>query len=83
MTCITATVSPACSNMEETLSTLDYTFRAKSIHNKHEVNQRMSRNALLKKYITEIERPKAGVLAVRQKNGIFSLEETWNQLSTG
>lgn len=80
-TCIIATVSPARSNMEETLSTLDYAMRAKSIRNKPEVNQRMTRNALLKEYVIEIERLKADVLAAREKNGIFFSEETWNQLS--
>jgi kinesin family protein 11 len=67
--------------MEETLSTLDYAMRAKSIRNKPEVNQRMTRNSLLKEYVIEIERLKADVLAAREKNGIFFSEETWNQLS--
>ncbi|KIO16512.1 hypothetical protein M407DRAFT_42567, partial [Tulasnella calospora MUT 4182] len=39
-TCIIATVSPAKCNIEETLSTLDYALRAKSIRNKPEINQR-------------------------------------------
>lgn len=68
--------------MEETLSTLDYAIRAKSIRNKPEINQRMTRNALLKEYVAEIERLKADVLAAREKNGIFFSEETWNQLTT-
>lgn len=38
-TTIIATVSPSPSCIEETLSTLDYAFRAKSIKNKPEVNQ--------------------------------------------
>ncbi|KIK96808.1 hypothetical protein PAXRUDRAFT_825572 [Paxillus rubicundulus Ve08.2h10] len=80
-TCIIATTSPARSNMEETLSTLDYAIRAKSIRNKPEINQRMTRNSLLKEYIAEIERLKADVLAAREKNGIFFSEETWNQMS--
>ncbi|EGN95950.1 hypothetical protein SERLA73DRAFT_170393 [Serpula lacrymans var. lacrymans S7.3] len=80
-TCIIATISPARSNMEETLSTLDYAMRAKSIRNKPEVNQRMTRNSLLKEYVAEIERLKADVLAAREKNGIFFSEETWNQMS--
>lgn len=67
--------------MEETLSTLDYAMRAKSIRNKPEVNQRMTRNSLLKEYVVEIERLKADVLAAREKNGIFFSEETWNQIS--
>src|ERR1700733_11462448 len=81
-TCIIATISPARSNMEETLSTLDYAIRAKSIRNRPEINQRMTRNALLKEYVGEIERLKADLLAAREKNGIFFSEETWNQLST-
>lgn len=67
--------------MEETLSTLDYAIRAKSIRNKPEVNQRMTRNALLKEYVAEIERLKADVLAAREKNGIFFSEETWTQMT--
>ncbi|KAF7363485.1 Kinesin motor domain-containing protein [Mycena sanguinolenta] len=80
-TCLIATVSPARANMEETLSTLDYAMRAKSIRNKPELNQRMTRNSLLKEYVAEIERLKADVLAAREKNGIFFSEETWLQLS--
>jgi kinesin family protein 11 len=67
--------------MEETLSTLDYALRAKSIRNKPEVNQRMTRNGLLKEYIAEIERLKNDLLAAREKNGIFFSEESWNQLN--
>ncbi|KAJ7285810.1 kinesin 2 [Mycena rebaudengoi] len=80
-TCLIATVSPARSNMEETLSTLDYAMRAKSIRNKPELNQRMTRNSLLKEYVVEIERLKADVLAAREKHGIFFSEERWMQLS--
>jgi len=74
-------VSPARSNLEETLSTLDYALKAKSIHNKPEVNQRMTRNSLIKEYVGEIERLKADILAAREKNGIYFSEETWNQLA--
>ncbi|KAF8503536.1 kinesin-domain-containing protein [Russula emetica] len=80
-TCIIATTSPARSNMEETLSTLDYAIRAKSIRNRPEINQRMTRNALLKEYVGEIERLKADLLAAREKNGIFFAEDTWNQMN--
>ena len=67
--------------MEETLSTLDYAIRAKSIRNKPEINQRMTRNALLKEYVAEIERLKADVLAAREKNGIFFSEERWREMT--
>lgn len=80
-TCIIATVSPARSNLEETLSTLDYAMHAKSIRNKPELNQRMTRNSLIKEYVVEIERLKADLFAAREKNGIFFAEDTWNQMS--
>ncbi|KAJ7582682.1 kinesin 2 [Mycena floridula] len=80
-TCIIATVSPARCNLEETLSTLNYALQAKSIRNKPELNQRMTRNSLLKEYVAEIERLKADLLAAREKNGICLSEDTWNQLN--
>ncbi|CAH9078298.1 unnamed protein product [Cuscuta epithymum] len=39
-TCIIATVSPSLECLDETLSTLDYAFRAKNIKNRPEVNQK-------------------------------------------
>lgn len=63
------------------MSTLDYAIRAKSIRNKPELNQRMTRNSLLKEYVGEIERLKSDLLAAREKNGIFFSEETWNQMT--
>lgn len=47
-TSIIATVSPAVCNMEETLSTLDYAHRAKHITNRPEINQRLTKKALIK-----------------------------------
>jgi kinesin family protein 11 len=81
-TCIIATISPARCNMEETLSTLEYAMRAKNIRNKPELNQRMTRNSLLKEHVAEIEGLKANLLATQEKNGIFFSEETWNQMMT-
>lgn len=60
-TCIIATVSPTRSNMEETLSTLDYAIRAKTIRNKPEINQRMTKGSLIKEYVSEIVRLKAQI----------------------
>ena len=70
-TSIIATVSPAGINLEETLSTLDYAHRAKNITNKPEVNQKMSKKAVLKEYTEEIERLRKDLLASREKNGVF------------
>lgn len=44
------------------MSTLDYALRAKSIRNRPEVNQRMSKGALLNQYAIEIERLKTDLL---------------------
>ncbi|KAK9767780.1 Kinesin- motor protein [Basidiobolus ranarum] len=70
-TCIIATISPAKSNIDETLSTLEYANRAKSIKNKPQANQKMSKKALIKEYITEIERLKTELSAAREKDGVY------------
>ncbi|XP_046642595.1 kinesin-like protein KIF11 [Daphnia pulicaria] len=46
-TSIIATISPAAADLEETLSTLDYAHRAKNITNRPEVNQKLTKKALL------------------------------------
>ncbi len=58
-TCIIANISPVKANYEETISTLDYALRAKSIKNRPELNQKVTKNALLKEYLAEIDRLKA------------------------
>merc|ERR1712142_1249783 len=68
-TSIIATISPAGINLEETLSTLDYAHRAKNITNKPEVNQKLSKKAVLKEYTEEIERLRKDLLNLREKNG--------------
>lgn len=47
-TSIIATISPAQCNIEETMSTLDYAHRAKNITNRPEINQKLSKKALIK-----------------------------------
>uniref|UniRef100_T1IQI6 Kinesin-like protein n=1 Tax=Strigamia maritima TaxID=126957 RepID=T1IQI6_STRMM len=47
-TSIIATISPASCDLDETLSTLDYAHRAKNIMNRPEVNQKMTKKALIK-----------------------------------
>lgn len=79
-TCIIATVSDDRTNLEETLSTLDYALRAKSIKNRPELNQRMTRGALIKEYVTEIDRLRTDLAATREKNGIYVDADNWAQL---
>lgn len=79
-TCIVATVSPTRSNMEETLSTLDYAIRAKSIRNRPEINAHLTKTGLLREYLGDIERLKNEVLAAREKNGVYIPEEQWREM---
>ncbi|KAJ3161688.1 kinesin motor protein cin8 [Geranomyces michiganensis] len=81
-TCIIAAVSPAKCNIEETLSTLDYAHRAKNIRNKPEINQKMTKRALLREYEDQISRLKADLEASQTKNGIFLSEESFASLTS-
>jgi kinesin family protein 11 len=81
-TCIIATVSPAKSNLEETISTLDYAFRAKNIRNKPQVNQLLSKKTLLKEFTAEIEKLKSDLIATRQRNGVYLSQEHYEEIST-
>ncbi|KAJ3105285.1 kinesin motor protein cin8 [Phlyctochytrium bullatum] len=73
-------VSPARSNLEESLSTLDYAHRAKNIRNKPEINQKMTRKALLRDYEAQIEQLKLDLQVAREKNGIFLAPERFESL---
>lgn len=79
-TCIIATVSPAKSNLEETISTLDYAFRAKNIKNKPQVNQTISKKTLLKEFTSEIEKLKGELIAARQRNGVYLTSENYEEM---
>ncbi|XP_051882851.1 kinesin-like protein KIF11 [Pristis pectinata] len=76
-TSIIATISPASMNLEETMSTLDYAYRAKNILNKPEVNQKLTKRALIKEYTEEIERLKRDLAAAREKNGVYMSVENY------
>jgi len=81
-TSIIATVSPASINLEETLSTLDYAHRAKNITNRPEINQKLSKKALLKEYTEEIERLRRDLLAARERNGVYLAQENYIEMQT-
>lgn len=55
-TWIIATLSPIASNVEETLSTLEYALKAKSIKNKPEVNARSNSKTMMREFTGEIDR---------------------------
>lgn len=81
-TCIIATLSPAKSNLEETISTLDYAFRAKNIRNKPQVNMMVSKKTLLKEFTAEIEKLKSELIATRQRNGVYLTTESYEEITT-
>ncbi|KAJ8532890.1 hypothetical protein K7X08_015779 [Anisodus acutangulus] len=70
-TCIIATVSPSIQCLEETLSTLEYANRAKQIKNRPEVNQKVTKSALIKDLYVEMDSLKQELHATREKNGIY------------
>jgi kinesin family member 11 len=80
-TCIIATVSPAKSNLEETISTLDYAFRAKNIRNKPQINSMISKRTLLREFTTEIEKLKGELIATRQRNGVYLSNEQFEEIT--
>ena len=80
-TCIIATISPAKSNLEETISTLDYAFRAKNIRNKPQINQMISKKTLLKEFTAEIEKLKSELIATRQRNGVYLSTENYEEIT--
>ncbi|KAK8851380.1 P-loop containing nucleoside triphosphate hydrolase protein [Apiospora arundinis] len=80
-TCIIATISPAKSNLEETISTLDYAFRAKNIRNKPQVNQMINKKTLLKEFAYEIERLKSELITTRQRNGVYLSNESYEEMT--
>ncbi|KAJ5698076.1 Kinesin-like protein bimC [Penicillium macrosclerotiorum] len=81
-TCIIATVSPAKSNLEETISTLDYAFRAKNIRNKPQINPLMSKNKLLRDIGMEIEKLRSELIATRHRNGVYMTPDAFEEMTT-
>ncbi|KAJ9224971.1 hypothetical protein DTO027B5_2457 [Paecilomyces variotii] len=80
-TCIIATISNSRSNLEETISTLDYAFRAKNIRNRPQINLAMSKKTLLREYTYEIEKLKSDLIATRHRNGVYLSTEAYEEMT--
>ncbi|KAJ5782029.1 hypothetical protein N7457_003803 [Penicillium paradoxum] len=80
-TCIIATVSPARNNLEETISTLDYAFRAKNIRNKPQINSIISKNKLLREIGMEIEKLKSELIATRHRHGVYMTPVAYEEMT--
>lgn len=79
-TCIIATISPSKSNLEETISTLEYAFRAKNIRNKPQLNA-IPKKTLLREFTAEIEKLKTELISTRQRNGVYLSNEMYEELT--
>ncbi|KAL6837476.1 kinesin domain-containing protein [Trichoderma camerunense] len=79
-TCIIATISPSKSNLEETISTLEYAFRAKNIRNKPQLHM-MTKKMLLKDFTLEIEKLKSELIATRQRNGVYLSNDMYEEMT--
>ncbi|KAJ5121013.1 uncharacterized protein N7515_008974 [Penicillium bovifimosum] len=80
-TCIIATVSPARNNLEETISTLDYAFRAKNIRNKPQINSIISKNKLLQDIGMEIQKLKSELIATRHRHGVYMTPAAYEEMT--
>ncbi|KAH0485821.1 MAG: hypothetical protein KVP17_002858 [Porospora cf. gigantea B] len=81
-TCIIATIGPSLACLDETLSTLDYAFRAKNIRNKPEVNQRLSKRVLIQTLNEEIDRLRLELDATRKKEGVYLPYVSFSELES-
>jgi kinesin family protein 11 len=79
-TCIIATISPSSGNVEETMSTLEYAFRAKNIKNRPEVNHKMAKREVIKEYTSEINTLRAQLDCMRRKDGVYLPNEEYDRM---
>lgn len=94
-TCIIATISPASTCLDETISSLEYgllllfvfvltllpAHRAKNICNQPQVNQTLSKKEALANYTGEIEDLKAQLVSMRQKSGKYVPIEEFDEIN--
>ncbi|ETB60416.1 hypothetical protein YYC_02701 [Plasmodium yoelii 17X] len=79
-TFIVATISPSSLCIDETLSTLDYVFRAKNIKNRPEINVKTTRQLKIKDLNNEIEKLKNALNLNREKRGVYLDNEEYNNI---
>ncbi|CRG94284.1 kinesin-5, putative [Plasmodium gallinaceum] len=79
-TFIVATISPSSLCIDETLSTLDYVFRAKNIKNKPEINVKTTKQLKIKDLNNEIEKLRNALNLSREKRGVYLDNEEYNNI---
>jgi kinesin family member 11 len=78
-TCIIATISPSQLNLEETISTLEYAQRAKSIKNQPQQNKKLIEHGYIKSLSLDNEKLKMELQLQREKSGIYISNEEYNE----
>lgn len=78
-TCLIATISPAKINYDETLSTLEYANKAKSIQNKPQLGSTIGREILLRELSIELSKLKADMSSTRLKDGIYMNNDNYDE----
>ncbi|SPJ08600.1 kinesin-5 [Plasmodium sp. DRC-Itaito] len=79
-TFIVATISPSSLCIDETLSTLDYVFRAKNIKNRPEINIKTTKQLKIKDLNNEIEKLRNALNLSREKRGVYLDTEEYNNI---
>lgn len=79
-TCLIATISPAKINYDETLSTLEYANKAKSIQNKPQLGSTLSKDILLKDLVIELSKAKSDLSANKSKEGIYMDNSNYDEI---
>ncbi|GAA94003.1 uncharacterized protein L969DRAFT_15735 [Mixia osmundae IAM 14324] len=81
-TCLIATISTVKDSADETLKTLNYARRAKSIEINPQRNSTTTKSALISQYSIEIERLKRDLIASRTQQGVYFSDESWLEWSS-
>ena len=77
-TCMIATISTSEDCLEETRSTLQYAFSAKSIKNQPVLNQKLTNTAPIQEYKGYIETLREQLATSRSSEGFYVDPQTWN-----
>lgn len=80
ITTIIANLSPASSNIEESINTLEYVQRAKNIKNNPVANACLSRKQILHAYDEEIARLQRDLIAARAGTGYYVDKENYDAM---
>ena len=67
-------------SLEETLSTLDYAHRAKNIKNRPEINQRVTKAALINNLTNDLVRLQQQLNSQRSKDGVYLSKDDYDEM---